>query len=149
MIGVTARGCRILPTGAWGCTYHRQASLRPCHPSRVCRGAKPLCRESEGIPQFSSFLSPKNGGSKGVDCHNGAGTDEFRFSTPEPRLDSRLRGNDRGGCLLRASFKLVPTRVLRGVQRGSPPQADAGSLRVSLNHPFHSPKSGGKGVDKT
>ena len=52
---------------------------------------------------------------------------------PAPRFhEDKLRGNDRGGCLLRASFKLVPTRVLRGVQRGGPPQADAGSLRVSL-----------------
>gem|GEM_PF-4462235 len=41
-------------------------------------------------------------------------------------LDSRRRGNDR----------------VRGVQRGSPPQADAGSLRVSLNSFVPSPKIG-------
>jgi len=34
-------------------------------------------------------------------------------------LDSRLRGNDRAGCLLMPSLKLAPTRVGPGVCRGA------------------------------
>ena len=36
------------------------------HPSRVRRGAMPLCRKSEGVPQIL-FLVPQEWGIKGVD----------------------------------------------------------------------------------
>ena len=72
------------------------------------------------------------------------------------RLDSRFRGNDReecppeadrgfGGVHLGPSLKLAYTRVPKGVQRGSPPQADAEGLGVSPNFYVYPPRMGDQG----
>ena len=62
-------------------------------------------------------------------------------------LDSRLRGNDRGGCLLMASLKLAPTRVCRGCAEG---QSASGGCRGFPASVTPSPQEWGiKGVDET
>jgi len=86
--GMVRRRCRRRPP-AGGLTMpvqHGQDSLRPCHPCRVCRGAKPLDgvtnvqirnpkrvqgflpAEGLGVSPISPFSpSPMSGGSQGVD----------------------------------------------------------------------------------
>jgi hypothetical protein len=78
--GQPRAGAPMLPA------YHGQASLRPCHPTRACRGAKPLsrgfggvpsrykdasCRESEGVPQISLLSSPQEWGTRGLKSGHG------------------------------------------------------------------------------
>jgi len=53
------------------------------------QGAKPLCRESEGVPRSQVHSSPMSGG------HRGLKGVLMRLGRA---LDSRLRGNDRGEC---------------------------------------------------
>jgi hypothetical protein len=46
-----------------------QAGLKPASTHvtlGVCRGAKPFCREFEGVPRFHFPLSPKSGGLRGL-----------------------------------------------------------------------------------
>ena len=54
-------------------------------------------------------------------------------------MDSRLRGNDRRGCLLVASFKLATTEVLQGCAEGRSPFAEGLGVYPSFLF-FSSPK---------
>jgi hypothetical protein len=61
-------------------------------------------------------------------------------------MDSRLRGNDRRGCLLMASFKIATTEVLQGCAEGRSPFAEGLGVYPSFLF-FSSPKIGGQGVE--
>jgi hypothetical protein len=104
-----------------------------------------------GCPLFPSS-SPKIGGPRGL--KEGCKTVLAGFALPAATvpwaaaLDSRLRGNDRGGSLLMASLKLAPTRVWPGVCRGAGPLCrgfgGSPSFRYSIPQEW-----GIKGVDET
>jgi hypothetical protein len=130
----------MLPAGSLRVSaYHGQASLRPCHPPRVCKGAKPLrqgsgkshrhlrpppsqesvrLRRTKGLvvdsPQDEGcppapFHTPKNGG-QGVEGKNGDGGG-FRSALPA------LRFSPPG----RAITVDCPYEFLAGMCRGAEP----------------------------
>jgi len=135
--------------------------------TKGCEGFLPA--EVRGVPE-SSCSSPKNGGPRGLKT-----IDLRRDLMQAPSLDSRLRGNDRGGCppeadreqwypLLRPfspgrAEGRIPSALLPSPKNGGPrglihaaavevQQNAAGSLRVSLNSLFLFPHEWGtQGVD--
>jgi hypothetical protein len=112
---VTERCRRVLCQGIVVSAHHGQASLRPRHPSKVCRGAKPLCRDFEGVPQLS-FSFPQEWRPEGQEERVLVG---YAFAQPTLHKDSRLRANDTG--------RSVPCSCLNSVQR----LVSAGGLGVS------------------
>ena len=70
--------------------------------ARVCRGAKPLCRESEGVPQSHSSLPPRMGA---------------RGLTPESRCSRMLPGF---GVSPSSVFPIPQEWGIEGVEKASP-----------------------------
>jgi hypothetical protein len=88
--------CRGLGVSA----YHGQAPLRPCHLSRVCRGADPLCRGFGGVPQFPE-LPQEWGGRVGKEVRDTSrreseGVPQLCFQSPKSGAGEVQDGSCRG-----------------------------------------------------
>jgi len=49
------------PNPGLGVENETSETSGPIQSAGVCRGAKPLCRESEGVPQIFFFMPPRLG----------------------------------------------------------------------------------------
>ena len=115
----------------------------------ACRGAKPLCREVEGISQFLCSI-PQEWGIKGVD-----GILKEPAAQPTS-LDSRLRGTDTtkrvrgtrpfrwlGGVLLFAGKLRFARATYQVCAEGQSASGGCREFEGVPQFPYHTPNNGG------